>query len=142
MADDVTPQEKAIEEAGIYLSPEAIVMFPLAILLDLIGIILVIFSLDDFFITDIIGFAFIGSWGYFRSQIREKETTIQTAPAEERRELSKKIKEVRKPQKEVKVAKKGAKVAKWGRRLKWLELIPYLGWLPFWTVSVYFELKS
>ena len=107
-----------------FLSPEALVMLPLAIILDLIGIVLVIFALDDFFITDIIGFAIIGAWSFFRSQIKGKEPEIKISDI-------KNIKE-----------KKAGKAAKWGRRAKWLEFIPYVGALPFWTVSVYSELKS
>ena len=56
-----------------FLSPEAIIMLPFAILIDLIGIVLIFFALDDFWITDIVAFTFIGGWSYFRSQIRGKE---------------------------------------------------------------------
>lgn len=107
---------------GSFFSPEAIIMMPLAILLDLIGLILVIFALDDFFITDIIGITIIGSWTFFRSQ-----QVQMTQRAQQRI----------------------GKAAKQARRLKWLrplmiigEFIPYVGVLPCWTVLVYFELKA
>lgn len=120
------------EEGINFLSPEALVMFPLAIFLDLIGIILLIFALDDFFVTDIIGFAIIGAWSFFRSQIKGKEPEIQMSNIKERREITK----------EARQTKKAGKTAKWGKRAKWLEFIPYVGAFPFWTVSVYSELKS
>lgn len=115
-----------------FLSPEALIIFPLAILLDLVGIILVCFGLDDFFITDIIGFATIGAWSFFRAQIKGKEPGIQISDIKERRGAAK----------EAKQTKKAGKAAKWAKRLKFLEFIPYVGVLPFWTVSVYFELKD
>jgi len=120
------------EEGTAFLSPEALVIFPLAIILDLVGIVLVIFALDDFFITDVIGFATIGAWSFFRSQIKGKEPEVEISSIGEKRGTIK----------EVKQTKKAGKAAKWGKRLKFLELIPYVGALPFWTVSVYFELKS
>ncbi len=107
---------------GSFFSPEAIIMMPLAITLDLIGLILVLFALDDFFITDIIGIAIIGSWTFFRSQQVQMTQRAQ---------------------------QKIGKAAKQARRLKWLrplmivgEFIPYVGALPCWTILVYFELKS
>jgi len=145
-----------------FLSPEALIIFPLAVLLDLAGIILVVFGFDDFFITDIIGFATIGVWSFFRSQIKGKETTTEMPAFGEKRELAKKTKQLGKVgarvQKAAEAAEKASKVAeaagdvekagklakkaKWLKRLKFLEFIPYVGALPFWTISVYFELKD
>ena len=119
------------EEGFSFLSPEAFIVLPFAILIDLIGIILIFFGLDDFWITDIIAFSFFGGWGYFRSIARRKEKTEMPSVGEKRKAV-----------KEIKQTKKAGKVAKWGKRLKFLELIPYVGVLPFWTVSVYLELKS
>ena len=121
------------EEGIAFFSPEALIMLPLAIVLDLVGIILVCFAFDDFFITDIIGFATIGAWGFFRSQIKGKPSETPSIGE---------LKQSRETIKEVKQTKKAGKAAKWGKRLKFLEFIPYVGALPFWTVSVYFELKS
>lgn len=104
-----------------FFSPE-IVMFVPAVLLDIIGLILLFFALDDFFITDIIGIIIIGGWTYFRSQ------TIKVTKG---------------------AAGKIGKTGKWAKRMKWLrplmilgELIPYVGALPCWTLLVFFELQG
>lgn len=123
--------EEAIEElatgegAGAFFSPAALIMLPLAGILDLTGIILVVFGLDDFWITDAIGIFFIGGWIYFHSQ------TLKTTSGARRR-LKRRL-------------KKGVKIAK---RLKWLrplcivgEFVPYVGAMPLWTLLVFFELK-
>lgn len=115
---------------GSLFSPEAIIMLPLAIILDLIGIILIFFALDDFFITDIIGIVFIVGWIYFRSG------TIKVT-----KKVEKKVGKI--------TTEKAGKMAKKIKKLKWLrplcilaELIPYIGALPSWTILVFFELKS
>lgn len=122
-----------------FFSPEAIVMLPFAILIDLVGIILVCFALDDFFITDIIALFFIGGWSFFRSQVKGKPQEVEMPSFGEQKRAVRQIK---------KAGKKTTKAAKWAKRLKWLrplcivgEIIPYVGWLPLWTVFVYFELK-
>lgn len=105
-----------------FITPEALIILPLAFLLDLTGIILICFGLDDFWITDAIGIIFIGGWIYIRSQT---------------------IKVTRR-------AKRGiGKVTKAARRLRWLrplciigEFVPYVGVIPFWAILVFFELKS
>jgi hypothetical protein len=43
-----------------FVSPMGLIMFPLAVLLDAIGLIILCFGLDDFWITDAIGLVFIG----------------------------------------------------------------------------------
>lgn len=43
-----------------FVSPMGLIMFPLAVLLDAVGLILLCFALDDFWITDAIGLVFIG----------------------------------------------------------------------------------
>ncbi len=53
----------------ILTSPEGVIVLPFAVVIDIIGIILIIFLLDDFWITDIIAFTFLGFWGMFRSQV-------------------------------------------------------------------------
>lgn len=120
------------DEGTSFLSPEALIMLPLAALLDLVGIILLCFALDDFFITDIIGWLTIGVWSYFRSQIKGEPSVTEMPRLGEKKEITKKMTQ----------NKKAGKTAKWGKRLKFLEFIPYVGALPFWTVSVYFELKD
>lgn len=123
--DEEAENEEGIIESksfGSFFSPEGMIIFPLAVLLDLIGLILVFFALDDFFITDIVGIVMIGGWTYFHSgQVQMTQGAQQ----------------------------KLGKMAKRMRRLKWLrplmiigEFIPYVGALPCWTILVYFELKS
>lgn len=128
-------EEGETRRAGAFLSPEAFVMLPLAILLDIVGIILVCFGLDDFGTTDAIGLLFIGGWSFFRSQLIGKAPTEIAAPPS-RAELKK-------------TTKGTTQVAKWGKRLKWLrpvliclEFIPYVGCFFWWTLLVIFELKS
>lgn len=127
MAEEVLEEKVFLEaeetrRAIAFFSPEGVVMLSLAGLLDLIGIILLCFALDDFWVTDVLGLLFIGLWIYFRSQ------TIK-APH--------------------RTAQKLTKAAKTAQRLRWLrpllvlgEFIPYLGAAPCWTLLVYFELKS
>jgi hypothetical protein len=104
------------------LKPAGFIFMPLAILLDLTGIILLCFGLDDFWITDIIGLITIGFWTYFNSQ-----TAKVTHGAKERL----------------------TKLTKTARRLRWLrplliilEFIPYVGAAPCWIIIVYFELQN
>jgi len=136
------------KSAGNFLSPEALVFLPLALLLDLIGIVLIIFALDDFFITDIIGFATIGSWSWFRSQIKDQGGgTIEMPEREERKNLAQQFQQkTPKNTEPVKAAaanaSKTSRSAKWAKWTKFLEFVPYLGVLPFWTISVFFELKE
>ena len=109
-------------EGGGSLFGPGIIMLFLAMAIDAIGLTLLLFALDDFFITDIIGIMFIGGWSWFHSG-----TAQMTQGA----------------------AGKVGKAAKAAKRLKWLrplmfvgELIPYVGAFPCWTILVYFELKS
>lgn len=115
--------------AGNFLSPEALIILPLAIIIDTVGIVLVCFALDDFFITDIVGWATIGVWSAFRSQIKGSGSTI------EKPDVGKKT------QKETK-AIKTTKAAKWAKWIRFLEFVPYLGALPFWTISTFLILKE
>ena len=121
-AEDEEAEDEAVRKMGIAFSPDAIIMFPLAIILDFVGLILICFGLDDCGITDIIGLIFIGSWSFFHSQ------TIQMTSGAK------------------KTLAKGAKAA---GRIKWLrplfiagEFIPYVGAAPCWTILVWFELQS
>lgn len=74
----------------IGLSPkgvtEAFTVFPvmliIALILDIVGIVLVCFGLDDFFITDIIGFLTVGAWVLLRSG-QESGKGIERKGAEE-----------------------------------------------------------
>lgn len=97
---------------GNLLSPEAVIMLPLAIFIDLIGIILVCFGLDDFGITDIFAIAIFGPWMFLRSG---------SAPDMQ------KLKKGKKPP-----AGPGKKLF----NVAWKELCPYLGAFPWLTLMV------
>jgi len=125
---------------GNFLSPEALIMLPLAITLDTVGIILVCFALDDFFITDIIGWATLGVWSAFRSQTKGSGSTIERPDIGERKEQAQELKQKQTP-KEIK-ATKTTKAAKWAKWIRFLEFVPYLGALPFWTISTFLILKE
>ena len=107
---------------NIKLTPETITILPLAIGLDLVGIILICFGLDDFGTTDIIGIVFINSWLLFRGS--------RGVDVEKRNGTKGKIKKVFK-----------GKTSKFVVP-SFLELIPYIGALPCWTLSVLFNLSD
>jgi hypothetical protein len=104
----------------IKFTPEAFFILPIAIMLDLIGIVLVCFMLDDFTLTDILGFVVFTPWLLLKGK---------------------------KPLKE---GKKG-----WLDKFKnfckgknsrlivpFLEVVPYLGCLPFWTILAISNLEE
>lgn len=120
--NELITQDGDLKGLAALLKPEGLIFMPIAILLDLTGIILVCFGLDDFFITDAIGILTIGVWTYFHSQ------TVKVTSG---------------------TAEKLTKLAKTARRLRWLrplliilEFIPYVGTFPCWTLLVYFELQT
>ena len=150
--EELTPQEEAelkeeveadeTRKLGALISPAALIMFPVAILLDLFGIICLILYLAygtgailDY-LPDIIGLIIITPWCFLHSQ--------QVKSATPKLEVAKTAK------KNVgKFEKRIAKSAKWAKRLKWIrpffiifEFIPFLGVGPWWTMVVYYELKS
>ncbi|MEK7519213.1 MAG: hypothetical protein AAB565_00275 [Patescibacteria group bacterium] len=122
--NDQEPIEESPEKIeggniGNLFSPEAVIMLPLAILIDLIGIILIFVALDDFFITDILGIIIFGGWMFIRSGAKPQKP--------QRRKITKKP-----------PAGPGRKL--FSVAIK--ELIPYLGAFPWWTITVWNELKS
>lgn len=129
---------------GSLTSPEALVMFTVAGILDGIGYILLFFALDDFWILDVIGFLIIGGWMYFRSgsintpqknKEKGKEIVKRTIQRFQKQPASKSTK-----------GKKGPTGRKIGKRLGWstgIEALPYIGDIsPSWILAVYFELKN
>jgi hypothetical protein len=121
-------------------SPEAIVMIPLALLLDCISIMLIIVVLDDFGILDIAGICTIGAWTFFRSKGQEMKVTGSAKEKADKAlaKVSSKVKQLE---------TKFPKATKWAKRLKWMrpllittELIPYVGALPSWTICVFLTL--
>ncbi len=114
-----------IKRMGALFSPEAVVMFLAAGMLDLAGLIILILNffgvgLAISFIPDIIGLVFLGSWMYFRTG----HVTISRSAGKTIRKSGRKI-----------LKRLGLSFAG--------ELIPFFGDLAFcWTLAVYFELKN
>ncbi|GAG17223.1 unnamed protein product [marine sediment metagenome] len=148
MPEEITPEETELEieieaeeirRSTALISPEALIMFPIAILLDLFGVVCFILyfafgiGVPLSFVPDLIGMFIFGIWIFFRSQ--------SLKIVQPRMKAAKKAK--------IRIAKI-AKSAKWAKRLKWLrplfilfEFIPVAGDVLFlWTLLVYFELKS
>ena len=125
MAEEATGQlEMWDEKAGVFFSPAALIMLPLAAVIDVseffIGGIPVIGQIISI-ILDIVAIVFIGGWMWFRSGTMTVSKGTQA---------------------------RIAKVAKWAKRLKWLrplliilEFIPIVGSAPLWVIAVYLELK-
>ena len=117
-----------MEKTSALLGP-GIVMLILAIILDIIGVIC--FALNIFFaigeipsfISDIIGMIFIGGWMFFRSGTAE-------IPGKAKKRAENLIRKLFR--------------GKYKRFLTPMvgEVAPFVGVLPFWTLSVYFELTS
>lgn len=117
-------QEETREEergGGSFFGPEAVIMLPIAVLLDVLGLLEFIPIVGNIIslIADLIGVIFIGGWLFFRSG------TIQATPKAAAR------------------FQKTARVVKWLRPLAFIgEFIPYVGILPLWTLLVFFELQE
>ncbi len=114
--------------AGV-LSPEGAIMFPIAIILDVIGFVFFFLSLVGIgiplsFLLDIAGLLTIGAWMYFRSG----SVTVPKRTKKAGKKMAKKIN---------KTALK---------RIGWVffrELIPFFGDIaPCWTIAVYRELTK
>ena len=102
-----------MQSAGALFSPEAVIMLPLAAIIDIID-----FLIGSFWVLDIIAILTIGVWIYFRSQ---QITATRGAAAR---------------------LTKMARRLRWLRPLMIiLEFIPIVGMLPLWVLVVYFELK-
>ena len=134
------PEPKSALE--IALSPEGLLLIPFAAIIDIVGIVLVCFALDDFWITDIIAWVFLGGWSMLRSQIIPAPGAEPIDISSMRKgNIKQRLQEARRISEQTKKAQKTAKAAKWAKRIKWFEFIPYVGCLPLWTVSVYMTIK-
>lgn len=106
------------------MTPDGLIMLSFAGLLDLIGWTLIIFALDDLFITDIIGTLVIGTWLFFRTGQGATTSRLKSQ------------------------AQKGLKklfTGKWSKFLTPIinEVIPWWGDLmPSWIITVYFNLTA
>lgn len=141
--EEETPEKTAENQQSMVeklTSPEALIMVPVALTLDCIGIMLVLVALDDFGIMDIVGICTIGAWTFFRS--KGQEMRVSTSAKEKTEKAVAKIGE-----KVKKLEQKLPKATKWAKRLKWLrpllmivEVIPYVGSFPLWTICVFLTL--
>ena len=140
------------------LTPEGIIMLPLALLLDTVNVVLIFAALDDFWICDAIGMLSVGVWLFLRSgvvqrmseqveeKIKEVWGRVQGTPVQAERGLKKQTAEqsAKLMQKAEQVIGKTGKAARWLRPLACFacEIIPYIGVIPGWTIMVYGELTS
>ena len=100
---------------NIRFSPESLCMLSLAIMVDLGGIVLLCIGLDDFGLLDIVGIFFINGWLLMRGD---------KSMSHGKRGYIKQFKSI--------FTNKYLKFA----LPTFIEIIPYLGWLPMWTISV------
>ncbi len=125
--DQADAQEQPAEADGgggaPLFTPEGFIMMSIAGAIDITGITLLCFGLDDFGITDLIAYSTIGPWMLMRGSGFKKPTAG--------------------------VGEAAQKAAKLAKRLKWLrpaafigELLPYLGALPMWSFMTYSELQT
>ncbi len=120
------PGDVEISKTGSLSSPEGIMMMFAAGILDLAGLFLLCFGLDDFGIIDIAGIFLIGGWMYSRSGTISMPERAQKRARGWLRKLFR---------------GKG----KWKRYLTPFigEIVPYLGGIAFcWTLAVYYELTD
>lgn len=134
--------EEETKETTSFFSPEAVVMFSIAIILDIIGLVCFILIFVGIgvplsFLPDIIGMIIIGGWTLFRSQSVKPQPKMAGKKAAQAKKRA------------IEIEKRLAKSGKWVKRLRWLrplliicEFIPVIGDIMFsWTLLVYFELK-
>lgn len=130
---------------GTFLSPAGIIMLPLAVGLDAIGLVLLILSflgvgIPFSWILDLMGLFTIGLWTYFYSGTM-RGTKAGAEIAEKAKE---KVKEKTEKAIEKKIKSKFAQKALKRMALMLVgELIPFVGDAgPFWTIHVYKTLKE
>ena len=126
-------EDENVRRIGALMGPEGIIMIPMAISFDIIGIasgfIPYIGWIIGFGIA-FLGFAFFNSWIWFRSiMVTEREAALR----------KKAVKGIRM----IKTLRR-YKVYQWVKWLRFIgplaEAIPYLNWIPFWTILVCLEM--
>jgi hypothetical protein len=60
-----------LQKEGQLTAPEGLIMFPTALIIDIVGFICIFLALDDWGIVDIIGTVIIGGWALVRGQIKQ-----------------------------------------------------------------------
>ncbi len=108
------------------MGPEGIIMMGVAITLDVAGIAITCFGLDDLGILDIFGMIIICGWMLFRGQGKLHITTTKGTQQQAENFIKKLFR---------------------GKTSKFVtpivgELIPYVGALPCWTLAVFFEVTE
>ena len=109
------------------LTPEGLIMFPLAVIIDIIEIVCDVF-VESFIIAavlDAVAYLLIGGWMLVRgSNAKVSERSVKTLQQ---------------------VSTKMAKTEKWVRWARitapLFELIPFVSIVPCWAIAVYIELK-
>jgi len=108
---------------GLKLTPETIIILPIALFIDVTGILLFCCGLDDFFLLDIVGMVTIGGWLLLK---KGDSSTMKGGKKKQINRLKKLLTD-----------KKYRFIITTGG-----ELVPYLGALPFWTITTYFNLSK
>jgi hypothetical protein len=107
---------------NLKFTPELFFMLPFALILDLSGILLICFGLDDFGILDAIGIVFINLWLLLRGKKFVENTGRGSALSNLKNFFT-------------------AKETKF--LTGFIEMVPYLGSiLPLWTLTVLFNLTE
>ncbi|MCJ7786796.1 hypothetical protein MUP06_01085 [Patescibacteria group bacterium] len=129
--------EQTVKKVGALLSPEGIIMLPLAILLDIAGIIFTILDIAygigeiPSWISDGIGIIFFGLWILIRHQTMARPKELAKEVAERRKAIKGAVKQAKKMGKGLRFA-----ISTIG------EILPLVGALPFWTWMVWAELRG
>lgn len=108
---------------GLKFTPETIILLPIALCLDVVGVLIFICGIDDFLLLDLMGMASIGSWLLLKSG---DTSTIRTGKKGWQKNITKLL------------TNKSSRffITVGG------ELVPYLGAVPFWTITTYFNLSK
>ncbi len=160
---DQEQQKTSSGQAANFFSPEAVIMLPIAVIIDVIGVICVILFLFKFpqfvtWIADIIGLLIIAPWILMRTVSakmlggKEPEVSVSELPekiADKRAKVAEAQKAMQEAQKAAqeaaRTAQKGARVGAKGLRILGVflvQIIPIIGALPLWIWLVYEELKE
>lgn len=142
MEQAITPSQEQIaaeraRKISVFFSPEAAIVFPVAIVLDIFGLLVTVLDIAygigeiPSWISDGIGIAFFGFWLLVRTLSISRPKALVGQVMEKRAEIKKLV----------------GRARKMGRGLRFAitflgEVLPIIGVLPFWTWMVYSELKN
>ena len=130
-------KSRTSKKNGCFLSPEAAIVLPTAIILDILGILFTVLDIAygigeiPSWISDGVGIVFFGFWLLARTQSIKRLIELVGQVREKRAKIKKLVSEARK-------MGRGSRFA-----ITFLgEILPIIGVLPFWTWMVYSELKN